>query len=196
MNMEQTQSPFARFANIPASEDIETARSYFAAVVGEIAAAFTGPDAFRAELNRQLALASFPSAQFLARGAEREVLRLPLGLVAKVEYSKSRKRIVEASANYAEWNATNAHPSCFPTLYGYHGHVTDEVLVSVLIVEEVLPLDKVIARLGRIATDARQIRNLGVRFDSGQLLIADGGDSVVTEPLFADSPYGREWASQ
>jgi hypothetical protein len=194
--MQQTSPPLARFANIPASEDIETTRKAFAGAICDIAAASTSPDVFRAELNHQLALAPFPSAQFLARGAEREVLRLPLALVVKIEYSKSRKRTVEASANFAEWNATNAHPSCFPTLYGYHGHVAADVLVSVLIVEEVLPLDKVIARLGKIATDARQIRNLGVRIDSGQLLIADGGDSLVTEPLFADSPFGRDWKTQ
>ena len=81
-------------------------------------------------------------------------------------------------------------------MYGYHGHVSEDVLVSVLIVEEVLPLEKVIARLGKIALDALQTRNLGVRFNSGQLLITDGGDSLVTKPLFADSPYGREWVSQ
>ena len=33
---------------------------------------------------------------------------------------------------------------------------------------------------GRIGTDARQTRNLGARIDSGQLLITDEGDSLVT----------------
>jgi hypothetical protein len=194
--MEQTQSSFARFIGTDAASTNENIRRKFAAAVCEVTAESASPEVFRAELNRQLALASFSSAQFLARGAERDVLRLPFGLVAKIEYSKSRKRTVEASANHAEWNATNVHPSCFPTLYGYHGHVDGDVLISVLIVEEVLPREKVIARLGRIATDARQIRNLGARIDSGQLLITDGGDSLVTEMLFADSPYGREWVSQ
>jgi hypothetical protein len=79
--MQLSSSPFASFTAIDSGEDIEATREAFAAAIGEIAAASTSPDAFRAELNLQLALGSFPSAQFLARGAERDVLRLPFGLV-------------------------------------------------------------------------------------------------------------------